>query len=69
MAQEYDTMGKDILNEQINEIARFVLNVRAVEVLADLDTEQQLVRAFRTDITKRVRLNTHARISCFPTPT
>ena len=28
-------------------------------MLADLDTEQQLVRAFRTDITKRVRLNTH----------
>ena len=59
MAQEYDTTGKDILNEQINEIARFVLNVPDVEVLADLDTEQQLVRAFRTDITKRVRLNTH----------
>ena len=59
MAQEYDTTGKDILNEQINEIARFVLNVREVEVLADLDTEQQLVRAFRTDITKRVRLDTH----------
>ena len=59
MAQEYDTTGKDILNEQINEIARFVLNVPEVEVLADLDTEQQLIRAFRTDITKRVRLNTH----------
>ena len=59
MAQEYDTTGKDILNEQISEIARFVLNVPDVEVLADLDTEQQLVRAFRTDITKRVRLNTH----------
>ena len=59
MAQEYDTTGKDILNEQINEIARFVLNVPDVEVLADLDTEQQLVRPFRTDITKRVRLDTH----------
>ena len=59
MPQEYDTTGKDILNEQINEIARFVLNVPDVEVLADLDTEQQLVRAFRTDITKRVRLDTH----------
>ncbi len=59
MAQEYDTTGKDILNEQINEIAQFVLNVPDVEVLADLDTEQQLVRAFRTDITKRVRLDTH----------
>ena len=58
MAQEYDTTGKDILNEQINEIARFVLNVPDVEVLADLDTEQQLVRAFRTDITKLIRINT-----------
>ena len=27
MPQEYDTTGKDILNEQINEIAQFVLNV------------------------------------------
>ncbi len=59
MPQEYDTTGKDILNEQIHEIARYVLNVPEVEVLADLDTEQQLVRAFRTDITKRVRLDTH----------
>lgn len=58
MAQEYDTTGKDILNERINEIARFVLNVPDVEVLADLDTEQQLVRAFRTDLTKRIRINT-----------
>ena len=59
MAQEYDTIGKDILNERINEIARFVLNVPDVEVLADLDTEQQVVRAFRTDITKRIRCDTH----------
>ena len=59
MAQEYDTTGKDILNEQIDEIARFVLNVPEVEVLADLDTEQQLVRAFRTDITKLVGLNSY----------
>jgi len=57
MAQQYDTTGKDILNERINEIARFVLNVSDIEVLADLDTEQQLVRAFRTDITKRVHFN------------
>ena len=57
MAQEYDTIGKDILNEQINEIARFVLNVPDVKVLADFDTEQQLVRAFRTDVTKRVHFN------------
>ncbi len=28
-------------------------------MLSDLDTEQQLVRAFRTDITKHVRLDTH----------
>ena len=59
MAQQYDTIGKDILNERIKELAQFVLDVLHVEVLADLDTEQQLVRAFRTDITKRVRLNTH----------
>lgn len=59
MAQQYDTTGKDILNEQINEIAQFVLNVSDVQVLTDLDTEQQLVRAFRTDITKRVHFNGH----------
>ena len=39
MAQQYDTTGKDILNEQINEIAQFVLNVSDVQVLTDLDTE------------------------------
>lgn len=59
MAQQYDTIGKDILNERINEIAQFVLNVPDVEVIADLDTEQQIVRAFRTDITKRIRFKTH----------
>lgn len=59
MAQQYDTTGKDILNERINEIAQFVLNVSDVQVLTDLDTEQQLVRAFRTDITKRVHFNGH----------
>ena len=59
MAQQYDTIGKDILNERINEIAQFVLNVPDVEVIAELDTEQQVVRAFRTDITKRVRFKTH----------
>ena len=59
MAQQYDTIGKDILNERINEIAQFVLNVSDVQVLTDLDTEQQLVRAFRTDITKRVYFNDH----------
>ncbi len=59
MAQQYDTIGKNILNERINEIAQFVLNVPDVEVIADLDTEQQVVRAFRTDITKRIRFKTH----------
>ncbi len=59
MAQQYDTIGKDILNERINEIAQFVLNVPDVEVIADLDTEQQIVRAFRTDITKHIRCDTH----------
>lgn len=59
MAQQYDTTGKDILNERINEIAQFVLNVSDVQVLTDLDTEQRLVRAFRTDITKRVHFNGH----------
>jgi len=39
MPQQYDSNGKDILNEQINEIAQFVLNVSDVQVLTDLDTE------------------------------
>ncbi len=40
MSQEYDTTGKDILNEQIHEIAQYVLNVPEVEVLADLLTRR-----------------------------
>ena len=57
MAQEYNTVGKDIINEQITDLARFVLDTQQVEVLSDLDTEQQIVRAFRTDFTKHIRIN------------
>ncbi len=57
MAQEFNTVGKDILNEQITDLASFVLDTPQVEVLSDVATEQQIVRAFRTDFTKHIRLN------------
>ena len=50
---------KTFLNEQINEIACFVLNMPDVEVLADLIPSNNWSAAFRTDITKLVRFNTH----------
>jgi hypothetical protein len=57
MAQHYDNMAKDLLTDHATDISQFVLGEEDVEVLEDLDTEQQLVIAQRTDSTKRVRLN------------
>ena len=57
MAQDYDNMAKDLLTDHATDISQFVLGEEDVEVLEDLDTEQQLVIAQRTDSTKRVRIN------------
>ena len=57
MAQHYDSMAKDLLTDHATDISQFVLGVDNVEVLEDLDTEQQIVIAQRTDSTKRVRIN------------
>jgi hypothetical protein len=57
MAQHYDNMAKDLLTDHATDISQFVLGMDDVEVLEDLDTEQQIVIAQRTDSTKRVRIN------------
>ena len=56
MAQYYDNMGKKLWADHAEDLSRFVLNTDEVEVLADLDTEQQIIER-QTDITKRVRIN------------
>ena len=62
MAQQYDTIGKNILNERINEIAQFVLNVPDVEVIADLDTEQWVQRCIDATLVTNVDLPTKANL-------
>ena len=57
MAQDYDNMAKDLLTDHAIDISQFVLDVDDVEVIEDLDTEQQIIIAQRTDSTKRVRIN------------
>ena len=57
MAQDYDNTAKDLLTDHATDISQFVLGVDDVEVLENLDTEQQIVIAQRTDSTKRVRIN------------
>lgn len=57
MAQDYDNMAKDLLTDHATDISQFILGVDDVEVLEDLDVEQQIVIAQRTDSTKRVRIN------------
>ena len=44
MAQDYDNMGKKLWAYHAEDLSRFVLNVDDVEVLADLGTEQQIIR-------------------------
>ena len=62
MAQHYDNMAKNLLTDHATDISQFVLGVDNVEVLEDLDTEQQIVIAQRTDSTKRVRINSREAI-------
>ncbi|MXY28220.1 hypothetical protein F4Y59_08695 [Candidatus Poribacteria bacterium] len=61
MAQDYDNMGKKLWADYAEDLSRFVLNIDNVEVLADLDTEQQIIER-QTDITKHIRINNHEAI-------
>ena len=57
MPQDYDNMAKNLLTDYATEISQFVLGVKDVEVLENIDTEQQTVIAQRTDSTKRIRVD------------
>ncbi len=57
MAQDYDNMAKDLLTDFATEISQFVLGMKDVEVLENIDSEQQIVIAQRTDSTKRIRVD------------
>ena len=61
MAQDYDNMGKKLWADHAEDLSRFVLDINDVEVLADLDTEQQIIER-QTDITKHIRINNHEAI-------
>ena len=61
MAQDYDNMGKKLWADHAEDLSRFVLGTDDVKVLADLDTEQQIIER-QADITKRVRINNHEAI-------
>ena len=61
MAQDYDNIGKKIWADYADDLSRFVLGMDDVEVLADLDTEQQIIER-ETDIIKQVRINGHKAI-------
>ncbi len=56
MAQDYDNIGKKLWADYAEDLSRFVLETDDVEVLADLDTEQQVVER-ETDIVKQIRIN------------
>lgn len=57
MPQEYDNMAKNLLTDYATDISQFVLGVKDVQVLENIDTEQQTVIAQRTDSTKRIRVD------------
>ena len=56
MAQDYDNIGKKLWADYAEDLSRFVLEADDVEVLADLDTEQQVIER-ETDIVKQIRIN------------
>ncbi len=56
MAQDYDNIGKKLWADHAEDLSRFVLEMNDVEVLADLDTEQQIIER-QTDIIKHIRIN------------
>ncbi len=57
MPNYYDNMGKNLWTDYASDLSKFVTGVDDVEVLEHLDTEQQIVVARHTDITKRIRIN------------
>ena len=54
MPQDYDNMAKNLLTDYATEISQFVLGMKDVEVLKNIDTEQQILIAQHTDSTKRI---------------
>ncbi|MDE0484001.1 MAG: hypothetical protein OXI67_15595 [Candidatus Poribacteria bacterium] len=50
-------MAKNLLTDYATEISQFVLGVKDVEVLENIDTEQQTIIGQRTDSTKRIRVD------------
>lgn len=57
MPQDYDNMAKNLLTDYATEISQFVLGVKDVEVLENIDTEQQTIIGQRADSTKRIRVD------------
>ena len=43
MAQDYDNIGKKLWADHAEDLSKFVLETDDVEVLADLDTGQQII--------------------------
>ena len=62
MAQDYDNMAKALFANYAHDISQFVLGTDDVEVLENLDTEQQLIIAQRTDTVARIRVDNHEAI-------
>ena len=62
MAQDYDNMAKTLFANYAEDISLFVLGTAEVEVLENLDTEQQVVIAQRTDTVARIRVDNHEAI-------
>ena len=57
MAQEYDKITKYLFSDYATEISQFILGIRNVEVIDNIDTEQQIVIGQKTDSVKRIRIN------------
>ncbi|RKU18949.1 hypothetical protein C6501_01985 [Candidatus Poribacteria bacterium] len=57
MPQNYDNMAKNLFTDYATQISQFVLGVKDVEVLENIDTEQQTIIGQRTDSTKRIRVD------------
>ena len=57
MAQDYDNFTKRLFTDYATDISQFVVGTDRVEVIADINTEQQIVIGQRTDSTKQVRID------------
>ena len=43
MAQEYDTIKKHLFSDYATEISQFILGIKNIQVIDNIDTEQQIV--------------------------